>query len=264
MHTQRRQWTAMGLVAAGVAASWLGLLLPDANPWLPRAAVLLGGMLCLAGLVLFRRQSEFDGTARPPESLTQQMQAELESQAASLERRERDLTLRLMQFHEWMEFPEPTDLRQAATGTQGEQDAAVRELSQRDRQLAELLEAESKQAFENVLANKYVVDGRLHLPLIRDDVYELLRKAAKIYRPDVDHPLLETSLEQLARATSRASLHLLVVLEGLPLKVQQYDIDDMYGWIKQSVKAYGVYRSAQPYMPYVRGGYYLSRIAMSS
>ena len=66
------------------------------------------------------------------------------------------------------------------------------------------------------------------------------------------------------RAASVVCLHLLVILEQLPVKVQHYNIRNLYGWIKQGVKAYGMYQSARPYMPYVNSAYYLSRYAMGS
>jgi hypothetical protein len=285
MNPNRHLWTPITLVTLGVVLAWVGALMVSASPVGGRLAVFIGGAVALFGLFWFRRtlsQAELEvetreinvakretavaDDRRALDELRKKVQDEIEEQGVILDRRQQELTRKLAVWHEWMEFPEPVDLNPnvAPADSAGSNTLSLREASDKDRQLAQLLESESKLLFDNILRNKYSPSGAFQATIIRDDVYALINKVARIYRPDIKNPLTETSLEQLARAASRACLHFLTVLDGLPVKVQHYDVDNMYGWVKQGVKAYGMYQSARPYLPYINSAWYLTRFAMGS
>jgi hypothetical protein len=59
-------------------------------------------------------------------------------------------------------------------------------------------------------------------------------------------------------------LHLLVVLDRLPISVKDYNFNSLYRYIRQAIKAYGAYKAAEPYLPYLNNAYYLSRFAMGA
>ncbi len=284
MQQTRWYWLGISLVGAGVLIGWVSLLIGGRAWGVAEWGVLVGGLVALAGVIWFRRrisavvvnledrqaelrrqQGQLREERREFEKQCEQLRGELESQAVAIDQRQSDLTRKLAVWHEWMEFPEPVDLSGESALQPHVWEAARDEaLSDKDRQLNDLLEAQSKLLFENVLRNKYNPGGQFQPALLRNDAYALIGKVARIYRPHVQNPLLETSLEELLRAVSRACLHFLVVLETLPVKVQQYNVKSMYGWVKQGVKAYGVYKSAQPYLPFASGAYYLSRFAMGA
>lgn len=187
------------------------------------------------------------------------LQKQFEQQAGQLDAREEALARRLLTFHEWMEFPEPLSLA-AGPAPAGN----ISELVRKDRQLMELLKAETQVLYENITSNKYVVEGQLLPLLIRDDIQQLVLKVARLYQPTAENPLLEVSLNQIIRAASRGSLNLLIVLDELPVAVKDYNLNSLYQYVRRAVEAYRLYRKTEPYWPYVNTAYYLSRFAMGA
>lgn len=241
----------------------------------------LGGLLAVIAAVWFRRtlsQAEVDvehAQARLREreqalnerdsqwdDARKAIEGQLSQQSKQLTARETALSGKLITFHEWMEFPQPLDL---SSNTEGAlPDAQLQELARKDQDLERLLQAETKQVFEDILHNKYMVDGQLQTLLIRDDVIAMMRRVAQIYRPEVEEPLLETSISQVLRSASRACLQFLVIMEQLPWNVKEHSFSSLYGYIRQGIKAYGMYKSVEPYWPYVNSAYMLGRFAMGA
>ena len=181
---------------------------------------------------------------------------------ASMERlasREQRLNDRLLTFHEWMEFPQPEAV--ADTPSDDEQLAAM---VAKDRELFALLDAETEQLFNNILQNKYVQQGQLQPLLMRQDAVDLIVKVSRIYQPNAEQPLLETSSERILRSSSRICLQMLVLLDRLPLNVKDYNLQSLYRYVRQAVKAYGVYKSSEPYWSHLSTAYYLGRFAMGA
>jgi len=102
------------------------------------------------------------------------------------------------------------------------------------------------------------------LPVIRDDVVAFVLRVARHYQPAVEQPLLEASLPRVLRGVSRASLQMLVVLEELPVNIQGASLSTLYGYIRNAVSAWRMYKSAEPYWPYVNTAYYLGRFALGA
>lgn len=193
--------------------------------------------------------------------LQQEVREQFEQQGRQLAKREEALGNRLLAFHEWMEFPQPVDL---SLPHDPQEDRSLAELLEKDRQLDALLKAETQILYDNLLANRYAQEGKVQLTIIRDDVHVLITRVARLYQPDVKQPLLETNLSLVIRAAGRISLHLLVLLEDLPLGVKDYSLASLYGYLRQAVSAYRMYKSAEPYWPYVNTAYYLGRFALGA
>ncbi len=193
------------------------------------------------------------------EDQQRQMQKQFEQQAGQLDAREEGLARRLLTFHEWMEFPEPLSLA-AGPAPAGN----ISELVRKDRQLMELLKQETQLLYDNIISNKYVVEGKLLPILIRDDAQQLILKVARLYQPDAENPLLEVNVDQIIRAASRGSLNLLIVLDELPLAVKDYNLSALYQYVRRAVEAYRMYRKTEPYWPYMNTAWYLSRFAMGA
>jgi hypothetical protein len=177
----------------------------------------------------------------------------LQERTEDLEAREQDLASRLARFQEFIEYP--SEDVHAGRGSQ-----ALQTLSEQDRAVRRLLETEAERVYEKIRSNGYTTDGQLNLLMIRDEVLELIQRVAMIYRPGSESPLSEVSLEQLARAASRIWLHLLVLLEQLPLPVQQYSIGTLYTWVRRSVVGYGVYQKASPWLTLAARGVSAGRL----
>jgi hypothetical protein len=201
---------------------------------------------------ILRQKAEFDEQQK-------MVQRQFEQQAMQLDAREEALARRLLTFHEWMEFPEPLTLAAGPVPA-----GNISEMVRKDRQLMELLKAETQILYDNIISKKYLVDGELQPLLIRNDIQQLVLKVAKLYQPAVENPLLEVSLNQIIRAVSRGSLNLLIVLDELPLSVKDYNLSSLYQYVQRAVEAYRLYRKTEPYWPYVNTAYYLSRFAMGA
>ncbi len=193
------------------------------------------------------------------EELRLAMQEELKQEAIRIGKREQGLADRLVTYHEWMEFPQPLEL-----GKTPVDDARLVELAKKDREMLELLKAETKLLYDRILQNKYAPNGQVLLPAIRDDVVSLVNRVARIYQPMVEQPLLEASLTRVFRAISRASLQMLVVLDELPVDVKHASLSQLYGYVRSAVSAWQMYKSTEPYWPYVNTAWYAGRMALGA
>ncbi len=211
-----------------------------------REAVALRDQLAQERQTLNDQQDAFD-RAR------QSLQAEIESRAEHLDERERDLASRFARFHEFLEYPRE-DVH--AEKTSGE----LQKLSEQDRAVQKLLEAEAERVYEKIRHNKYTINGKVDLSAIRDEAMRLIQQVARVYNPTSQQPLLETSIEQLARAASRICLHVLVLLEQLPVNVQHYNANKLYGYMQKAVASYGVYQKAAPWLTYLSRGLYAGKL----
>ncbi len=214
-----------------------------------------------ATLRLFGRHTPQDGsevgqTREDLEQLRTELVAQFDQRFSELEQRERLLADRLAAHQQLLEFPEPVDLCLSS--------ADGRQLIERDRALTELFESETERLYEGIRKNAYSPEGRFDVASVREDVLTFGRQVAAICRPDATGPLAGASIERILRAASRCSLRFLVELEKLPLDVQTYDLAEVYGYVQRAVRVYGVYESARPYFPYIRGAMYVTRFAMGA
>src|SRR5262245_1659164 len=278
MRSHRWHWLAIGLVAAGVIAVAVGA---GANAsvlgwW---QALIYAGCVAAAGAaLLFRRkltatelelhalrrrlageEARLASERSQFEELRLAMQEDLMQEAGRLDKREQALADRFVTYHEWMEFPQPIDLRQPPI-----EEAKLSELARKDRQMLEMLKAETRVLYDNILQNKYAPEGQVLLPVIRDDVVSLITRVARIYQPSIEQPLLEASLTRVFRAISRASLQMLVVLDELPVNVKHASLNTLYGYVRSAVNTWRMYKSAEPYWPYMNTAYYLGRFALGA
>lgn len=193
------------------------------------------------------------------EELRLALQEELKQEALRVGKREQALADRLVTYHEWMEFPQPVNLGHAAGD-----DTRNADLAKKDREMVELLKAETRVLYDRILQNKYAPEGQVLLPAIRDDVVSLVTRVARIYQPSVEQPLLEASLTRVFRAISRASLQMLVMLDELPVDVKHASLSQLYGYVRSAVNTWRMYKSAEPYWPYVNTAWYAGRMALGA
>lgn len=182
---------------------------------------------------------------------------ELDYRSSRLGEREHLLAARFARFQEFLEYP-VDDVHESRST------AELHQLSENDRKVRKLLETEAERVYEKIRRNGYTVNGKVDVIAIRDEAHHLFKQVAHIYKPGAENPLLETSFEQLARAASRVCLHVLVLLEQLPVNVQHYNISTLYGYFQKAVTGYGVYQKATPWLSYLSRGLYAGRIAAAS
>ncbi|MGE0084195.1 MAG: hypothetical protein AB7S75_07205 [Desulfococcaceae bacterium] len=254
--------------AAFAASSDLGGL-----QWL----LYLSGILSLSALFLFRRKigaAEHE-LEQQKEELEQEKQAfgqekenfekirkvfeqEGEKRLLLIQKKEAAISQKLMIFHEWMEFPSGIEDRS--------EDSEIHkgDFTKQDQAVLELLKERTDRLFEKIKNNKYQDAGNFKRELLMNDVSDLIISVARIYHPESQNPLLETSVEQLLRSANRIALQVLVLLEQLPLDIKTYNLKKIYETVQAGVKAYGVYKSIDPYWTYFRPVYYLGRFALGS
>jgi hypothetical protein len=279
MSGHRWHWVPISLVAGGVAlvCAVAAFNLRALGWW--ELPILAGCAAALAAAFWFRRkldtvEIELEALRRRLadeetrlntqrsefEQLRLTIQSELAQEGSRLDRREQNLTQRLVTYREWMEFPQPLELAQTPAPSVSE----LSDLARKDRQMLELLQAETKLLYDNILQNKYACGNEVLLPVIRDDMLALITKVARIYQPSVEHPFVDASLARIFRATSRASLQMLVVLDELPLNVKDASLITLYNYVRSAVNAWRTYKSTEPYWPYVNAAYYVSRFALGA
>ena len=244
LHTATPAWWAL-MAAAVIGPSslfWIWPRLRDQDPEI----VALRAKLTFEQKQRFEQQKEF-------ERVRLALQTELQFRAERLEERERDLASRFARFHEFLEYPLENVHAQKSTGQ-------LQKLSEQDRTVRQLLEAEAERVYEKIRRNGYTVNHKVDVTAIREETLQLIQRVAKIYNPHSQNPLLETSFDQLARAASRICLHVLVLLEQLPVSVQHYNANKLYGYMQRAIASYGVYQKASPWFTYLSRGLYAGRL----
>lgn len=200
-----------------------------------------------------KREAEIANSRREVELFEADVAKQLDQRATQLNAREQHLSHLQVNFREWLEYP------QAEDETDPLSEVEQRQLTEKDQQVLKRIEDESQQLYRKLREGYYKPEGKIDATLIREDVHQFVLGVAKIYRPDVENPLLETSVDQLLRAASRACLHLLVVLERLPFNPKGMSISTLHGYVQKALKAYDAYVAAKPYLGYVQTASYFGR-----
>ena len=144
-------------------------------------------------------------------------------------------------------------------------DPPAEELAERveaDRQLMALIEAESQHAFDRVLENRYAAEQGVNTALILQDTRAFVEKVARLYCPDTEDPLFETDVEAITKSVSSTALHMLVVVEGLPINLKSYNAAKMYRLIRRGASYYGTYKAYRPYIEHGLNVLQAARLAL--
>ncbi len=263
-------WPPIVLLSSGSAVSIVAALTSEQLSGAATAGIVLGSLLPLAAIPFLRRdpsveateltvvrknldadRTEFQAEKESIETWRSDISAQLDEQVARIESRERALAEKFVAHQELFEFPTPD-------GT-GIVPSERPQLADQDRRVLELLQQEAETAFEKIRANGYISNGKADIEEIRSDVLALITRVAKVYSPESERPLMETSFEQVARAAGRVCLHTLVLVEQLPLDVKQYNFNSLYSYVQKAVVAYGHYKSASPWLSYLSRGIHAGR-----
>ena len=264
MSESAKQWLkrlATAAVAICVSGVLISKLPQPLGSWI--AATIIGALCSVIGFLATQRRSLVpdqaaqgdaeEWSAKQWKEWASQQADLLKAESEAVAGRERRLAEKLARHHEVLEFPVANDFQQLEdhSGTLGEA----------DRKVQELLEAEAAAVYEKIRSNAYRINGKIDATAIRSDVLDLVEKVARIYQPNSQNPLLETSFNQLARAFSRICLHCLVLLEQLPLDVRNYTLNELFTYFQRAAKAYGTYQQVAPWMQRLGRAAYAGRFA---
>lgn len=215
-----------------------------------------------------------DGTLIPRDEFNEW----LDERAESLAAREQEINLRALALQQWMQFPDAIDFKpdgrrlestdETDSGSHIDPNSLVDPMARHDRELIELVEAKTRELFDNIKHDAYRKgDGDRKVfdnEKIRDDLIALVSDVAAIYRPGETAPLLKTNVEAVSRAVGRASLRLLVAVENLPGGLASYNFQTIYSMVIRAVKTFGIYKSAKPYIDVASSVLFAGRIVSST
>jgi hypothetical protein len=250
-----------GLLAAAILAA-LAVILWPLDILVAALLTALGGLLAIAiaGHVRQRRHHLAWGIADDQvRGLSEEERLEL--RRLVLLEQERRLELRELQLARQMRTQlgtgETIDVIQVELS-----DQELTEFIEKDRKLMTLIESESQRAFNRVRNNRYAADEGVNSQLIFADIRAFVEEVARLYQPDSPDPLLETDIELVAKSLSSMALHLLVVIDGLPINLKSYSTARMYRLIRRGTSYYGTYKAFRPYVEQGLNALQVARLAL--
>ncbi len=168
----------------------------------------------------------------------QQQQQEYEERWQRLNEKERQLKQKQMQYRQYAEFPESLE------------DGEMLHQDEFDEEIAQLLHDKAEIIFDKIINQKYVEQDNFKHSLLIGDLVDLIESVARIHHPDSEHPLLETSIENLLQALNRLSLQLLVLVDGFSVNIKEYNFRKTYLYIQKAAVAAGYYKKAEPFLSF--------------
>lgn len=216
------------------------------------------------GFYRYRLEHEHILLAREREGIAVERKAldalrqQLEKESMRFEKQRQGFESRLMTYHEWMEFPSQTPFAEE-TDPVAEEHAA----SERDRQVLEIVQRASDRIFEGFQKDRYSDQGKFDPRFLANDVIDFIGEIAEVYQPEAQEPLLQTSVEKLAKALNHISLQLLFQLEQLPLNLKEYSLAKAYEHTRTAAKFYQYYKTLSPYLPYANYTWQLGKLVLT-
>lgn len=168
----------------------------------------------------------------------QQAQKEYGERFALLGQRENEVKQKLLQFQQYMEFPDD----------QGWQDQGDNDYF--DAEIAQLLHDKAKVIFNNIANKRYTENKNFKHELLLEEMVDLIESVARIHHPNSENPILETSVENLLRSLNRLSMQLLVYIDGFPINIKEYNLRKIYENIQKSVTVYGGWKNVAPFLDF--------------
>ncbi len=255
--------TLLGGILAATTLLTLTVMLWPPSPLAGGLLIGLGVLLAvaLAGHLLARRRYR-PGWGYSDDAIRGLSEAErLEYRLQALIDQERRLEVRELQLARQMRVQLANDESIDVVRTDLS-DAELAGFVEKDRRLVALIEAESQRAFNRVLNNRYAADVGVNSQLIFADIRAFVEEVARLYRPDSPDPLLETEIELVAKSLSSMALHMLVVVDGLPINLKSYSTAKMYRLIRRGASYYGTYKSFRPFLEQGLNALQVARLAL--
>ena len=171
------------------------------------------------------------------EEKIQQLQKDYEAKANLLAHKENEVKQKLMQYKQYAEFPD-------------DKTTEVDNKAYFDDEIAQLLHDKAEIIFDKIINKKYTEKDTFKNELLLEDIVDLIESVARIHHPDSQHPLLETSIENLFRSLNRLSLQLLVLVDSFPINIKEYNLRKTYLYIQKSATTIGYYKKAEPFLTF--------------
>lgn len=218
--------------------------------------VILGlGCVGLAGLLSWKSTDE--GPEGLQESLIRAAREAMEKEMETIDQKRREFAKMVMAYGEWLEFPNFEELKA--------QDWVAEVKSEKDSEIRRLVDAESDRMLAQFTKGAYWEGGVFQHRLLMGEVLQFVESIAKTYQPESTRPLLETNLEAVLKAINRASLHVILLLEELPLiDLKDYNLRKLYEGIRRAGNVYKKYEEISPLLEPVRYLWQTSKFLLTS
>jgi hypothetical protein len=173
------------------------------------------------------------------EQVLKQKHKQHQASLSALVQKENEVKQKLMQYQQFAEFPNENEW-----GTDGNN-------THLDIEIAQLLQEKAEIIFEKIINKRYTEKKVFKNALLMEDIVDLIESVARIHHPDSQHPILETSIENLLQSLNRLSLQLLVLVDSFPINIKQYNLKTTYQYIQKSATTIGYYKKAEPFLTFV-------------
>lgn len=197
-------------------------------------------------IVFFHQQSSenlrlnyLERKIKEDEETLQQQQNEYQARVILLAQKEKVIKQKLALYQHYLEFPDED----------GYQDNDNIECF--DNEVAQLLQDRAEIIFDKIINKKYTHNKVFKNELLFEDIVDLIDSVARIHHPGSQHPLMETSIENLLRSLNRLSMQLLVLVDSFPINIKEYNLGKTYLYIQKSATAIGYYKKAEPFLTFV-------------
>jgi hypothetical protein len=197
-------------------------------------------------IVFFRKESseslKLDYRERKiteDEQVLEQKQKQYQISLSALTQKENQVKQKLMQYQQFAEFPNDNEW------------GNDRSNEHFDNEIAQLLQDKAEIIFEKIINKRYTEKKAFKSTLLLEDIADLIESVARIHHPDSQHPILETSIENLLHSLNRLSLQLLVLVDSFPINIKQYNLKTTYLYIQKSATTIGYYKKAEPFLTFV-------------
>ncbi|MEM7699650.1 MAG: hypothetical protein AAF236_14730 [Verrucomicrobiota bacterium] len=226
----------LGLLVIGT-----GIWFVEVEPEWARWVVSSVAGFCVMVALLWRKVSGETEDEEEQIELVEMARDALRSESKRLETKRRKLEAVVSAYGEWMEFPDFDELQSV--------DWQAEDRSQGDLRVADLIDEEADRVFLAFSSGDYWREGNFETRQLVLDLFSFVEKIACVYQPDAKRPVLEMNLENLLKAINRASLQIILLLEGVPvLKLHEMNLRTLSDRIRLASKGYRTYKKMQPYI----------------
>ncbi|MCK5662349.1 MAG: hypothetical protein KAI17_02635, partial [Thiotrichaceae bacterium] len=152
--------------------------------------------------------------------------------------KENEVKQKLMQYRQYAEFPDDNRGVGEELGEYFDDD------------VAQLLHDKAEIIFDKIINKQYSENKVFKHELLLEEIVDLIDSVARIHHPDSQHPILETSIENLLRSLNRLSMQLLVLVDSFPVNIKEYNLRKTYLYIQKSATTIGYYKKAEPFLTF--------------
>lgn len=157
-----------------------------------------------------------------------------------LKKKQKRLQSVIMAYAEQQEFPQFSKLRDLNWQSDAWQ--------KRDREIEEMIDREVEASFKRFSKGEYWPDDHFDASIMLHHVLEFSGAIAKKCRPDSAQPMLELDLESVLKAVNRASIQVILLMEGMSIPgfdVKTMNLKKVASVLQKASAGFDLYKRAE-------------------